>query len=60
MNHPAHQPALDPFTLCVIHKEGMCPSNGGINRLMMMIIMMSHTYDTFPLPTVLNANCIIS
>jgi hypothetical protein len=23
---------------CVIHNEGLCPSNGGINRLMMMNI----------------------
>jgi hypothetical protein len=37
-----HQPALapvgyGPFSLCVIHKEGLCPSSGNINRLMMMI-----------------------
>jgi hypothetical protein len=25
-----------PFSLCVIHKEGLCPSSGGINELMMM------------------------
>jgi hypothetical protein len=25
------------FSLCVIHKEGPCPSRGDINRLMMMI-----------------------
>jgi hypothetical protein len=39
-----HQPALSPrgglwlgsFSLCVIHKEGLCPSSGDINRLMMM------------------------
>jgi hypothetical protein len=24
------------FSLCVIHKEDLCPSNGDINRLMMM------------------------
>jgi hypothetical protein len=24
-----------PFSLWVIHKEGLCPSSGGINRLMM-------------------------
>jgi hypothetical protein len=24
-----------PFSLCVIHKEGLCPSSGDINRLMM-------------------------
>jgi hypothetical protein len=28
----------DPFSLCVIHKEGLCPSSGDINRLMMMIV----------------------
>jgi hypothetical protein len=26
-----------PFSLCVIHKEGLCPSSGDINRLMVMI-----------------------
>jgi hypothetical protein len=26
-----------PFSLWVIHKEGLCPSSGDINRLMMMI-----------------------
>jgi hypothetical protein len=25
----------DLFSLCVIHKEGLCPSSGDINRLMM-------------------------
>jgi hypothetical protein len=25
-----------PFSLCVIHKEGLCPTSGDINRLMMM------------------------
>jgi hypothetical protein len=40
-----HQPALarmvgyGPFSLCVIHKEGLCPSSGDINRLMMMSII---------------------
>jgi hypothetical protein len=24
--------------MCVIHKEGLCPSSGDINRLMMMMI----------------------
>jgi hypothetical protein len=27
----------DPFSLCVIHKEGLCPSSRDINRLMMMM-----------------------
>jgi hypothetical protein len=31
------------FSLCVIHKESLCPSSGDINRLMMMM-MMTHTY----------------
>jgi hypothetical protein len=26
-----------PFSLCVIQKEGLCPSSGDINRMMMMI-----------------------
>jgi hypothetical protein len=25
-----------PFSLCVIHKEGLCPSSGDINRLIMI------------------------
>jgi hypothetical protein len=25
------------LSLCVLHKEGLCPSDGDINRLMMMI-----------------------
>jgi hypothetical protein len=29
-----------PFSLCVIHKEGLVPSSGDINRLMMMIMMI--------------------
>jgi hypothetical protein len=45
-----HQPSwacvvgYGPFFLCVIQKEGLCPSSGGINRLMMMMmIMFIHT-----------------
>jgi hypothetical protein len=26
-----------PVSWWVIHKEGLCPSSGGINRLMMMM-----------------------
>jgi hypothetical protein len=35
-----------PFSLSVIHKEGLCLSNVDINRLMMMmlIIMMVNIY----------------
>jgi hypothetical protein len=29
-----------PFSLWVIHKEGLCPSSGDINRLMMTMMMM--------------------
>jgi hypothetical protein len=25
-----------PFSLCIIHKESLCPTSGGINRLIMM------------------------
>jgi hypothetical protein len=34
-----------PFSLCVIHKEGLCPSSRGINGLMMM--MMTYIPLTF-------------
>jgi hypothetical protein len=43
-----HQPALGlrggyrPFSLCVIHKKGLCPSSGDINRLMMMMKQAYH------------------
>jgi glutaminase len=30
-----------PFSLCVIHKEGLCLSSGDINRLMMMTSVSS-------------------
>jgi hypothetical protein len=30
----------DSFSLCVIHKEGLCRSSGDINRLMTMTMMM--------------------
>jgi hypothetical protein len=29
-----------PFSLSLIHKEGLCLSSGDINRLMMMMMMM--------------------
>jgi hypothetical protein len=35
--HWARVVAYGPFSLCVFHKEGLCPSSGDINRLMMMI-----------------------
>jgi hypothetical protein len=28
------------FSLCLIHKEGLCPSSGDINRMMMMMIII--------------------
>jgi hypothetical protein len=28
-----------PVSLCVIHKEGLCPSSGDINRQMMKILL---------------------
>jgi hypothetical protein len=28
-----------PFSLCVIHKEGLCPSNGDINMMMMICLV---------------------
>jgi hypothetical protein len=35
--HWARVVAYGPFSLSVIHKEGLCPSSGDINRLMMMM-----------------------
>jgi hypothetical protein len=32
------------FSLCVIHKEGLCPSSGDINRLMMMYWVLNVCY----------------
>jgi hypothetical protein len=34
------------FAMWVIHKEGLCPSSGDINRLM-MIMMMSKIHNTY-------------
>jgi hypothetical protein len=36
----AREAGYRPFSLCIIHKEGLSPSSGNINRLMMM--MMEH------------------
>jgi hypothetical protein len=36
--HWARVASYGPFSLWVINKEGMCPSSGGINRLMMVMI----------------------
>jgi hypothetical protein len=35
--HWARVVSYCPFSLCVIHKEGLCPSSGDIDWLMMMI-----------------------
>jgi hypothetical protein len=35
------------FSLCVIHKEGLCPSSGDINRLMMMMINFGLFYHVW-------------
>jgi hypothetical protein len=35
--HWARVVGYGPFSLCVIHKEGQCPTDGGINRLLMMM-----------------------
>jgi hypothetical protein len=34
--HWASVVGYGPFSLCVIHEEDLCPSSGGINRLMMI------------------------
>jgi hypothetical protein len=34
--HWAHVGGYGPFFLCVIHKEGLCPSSKDINGLMMI------------------------
>jgi hypothetical protein len=33
--HQARVVVYGPFSLCVIHKEGLSPNNRGINKLMM-------------------------
>jgi hypothetical protein len=33
----AHVVGYGPFSLSVIHKEGLCPSSGDLNRLMTMM-----------------------
>jgi hypothetical protein len=52
--HWARVVGYGPFSLWVVHKEGLCPSNGYINGLMMMMMRrqvvkiiaesLSHTY----------------
>jgi hypothetical protein len=36
--HWARVVGYDPFSLCVIYKEGLCPSSGDMNKLMMIIM----------------------
>jgi hypothetical protein len=38
--HWARVVGYGPFSLWVIYKEGLCPSSGEINRLMMMILFL--------------------
>jgi serine/threonine protein kinase len=42
--HWARVVGCGPFSLCVIHKEGLCHSSVDINRLMMMMMMMMMMY----------------
>jgi hypothetical protein len=37
--HWARVVGFGPFSLCVIHKEGLCLSSGDIKRLMIMMMM---------------------
>jgi hypothetical protein len=41
--HWVHVLDYGPFFLCVIRKEGLCLSNGDINRLMMMMMIYKPT-----------------
>jgi hypothetical protein len=43
-SHGARVVGYGPFSLSVIHKEGLWPSSGDINRLMMMMTI-KNTYD---------------
>jgi hypothetical protein len=40
--HWAHVVDYLPFSLWVIHKEGLCLSSGDINMLIMMMMMMNY------------------
>jgi hypothetical protein len=56
--HWARVVGYGSFSLCVIHKEGLCPSIGDINRLTMMTVEVGTAYLTIilylyaPLPLV--------
>jgi hypothetical protein len=43
--HWARVVGYGPFSLCVIHKEGLCPNSGDIKGLMVMM-MMNNKIDT--------------
>jgi hypothetical protein len=40
LTHWARVVGFGPVSLCVMYNEGMCPSSGDINRMMMMMIML--------------------
>jgi hypothetical protein len=48
--HWARVMGYGPFFSCVIHKQGLYPSSGDINRLMMMY-NANQNLATFLLPT---------
>jgi hypothetical protein len=41
--HWGHVVGYGPFSLCVVHKEGLCPSSGDINRLMIIFVLIPIT-----------------
>jgi hypothetical protein len=43
--HWARVVGYGPFSLCVIHKEGLCPWSGDINGLMMMKSAIPMVYE---------------
>jgi hypothetical protein len=49
--HWARVVGYSPFSLCIIHKEGLCPSSGDINRVMMMILYYASYIIILPLET---------
>jgi hypothetical protein len=36
-----------PFSLCVIHKESLCPSSEDINRLILILLIVHREDDQF-------------
>jgi hypothetical protein len=46
-SHWARVVSYGPFNLCVIHKEGLCPSSGDIIMLMMMITNHSKLWSNY-------------